>query len=408
MNAKLMKKEKNVVSKKEKTLKKLKKAVYLLLIVCCAGCKGKEDISTEEVINITIDINKSEKADISEYVDSVRYIKLQTTDDNLIGFIKRVFFLDDRILVTDGQIGQILIFDNEGNFLNKIKKIGQGPGEYTGIAASLFDHMSKSIIIYNISLSKMLFYTLDGKFIKEISGFNDKAFIRDMINLPNGNFLCYTYDLTPEKVGEKASGLWEVDSSGNFVRSFFTIDELYPVIFNYDNSQFTLLPEGKLSVKDAIWSDIYHFDGDSLKKYISYEIKDNALKSLKGVSFSPEKYIASLTSQDKGNFIFTAWSDGIENFVTVYSKKEHKNVLIYPKKTFWSEQKIVEPLGITFTDSNNPKILVTSITGDNIADFLKDNNASTKVKNELKELINGLNEREITDMNPVLQLLYIK
>jgi hypothetical protein len=106
--------------------------------------------------------------------------------------------------------------------------------------------------------------------------------------------------------------------------------------------------------------------------------------------------------------IFTIWGDGIEKFVTVYSKTEHKNVLIYPKKMFWSERKIVEPLGLIFIDSNNHKILVSTITGDNIVDFLKDNNASITVKNELKELVKDMNEREITDMNPVLQLLYIK
>jgi hypothetical protein len=389
--------------------KKVRYIFYILLIIFFAGCKGKENNAKTEVINIIIDTDNSEKVDISEYVDSVKYIKLQTTDDNLIGYIKRVFFLEDRILVTDGQIPQILIFDNEGNFLNKIKKTGQGPGEFIGIVASLFDCVSKSIIIYNRKLRKMLFFTLDGEFIKEITRFNDNALIRDMINLPNGNFLCYTYDLTPKEVDEKASGLWEVDSSGNFIRSFFTLEDLYPVIYNGDNSQFTLLPDGKISIKDAIWSNIYHFEGDSLRKCISYKIKGNALNSLRGNSYSPEKYTSSLTSQDKGNYIFTLWSDGTpDGFYTVYSKKDDKNVLIYPKKMFWEERKFVEPSGMSFTDSNNFNALVSSITGDDIFDFLKDNNASSKTKNDLNELIKGMNGKEITDMNPVLQLLYVK
>jgi hypothetical protein len=387
----------------------MKYFLYILLIIFFAGCRERKDSTKMAAINIVIDTDNSEKVDISEYIDSVKYIKLQTTDDNLIGYIKRVFFLEDRILVTDGQIPQILIFDNEGNFLNKIKKIGQGPGEYIGIAASLFDCASKSIIIYSTTLRKLLFFTLDGEFIKEITKFNENSLIRDMINLPSGNFLCYTYDLTSKQVGKKASGLWEVNSLGNFVRSFFTLDDLYPVIYNYDNSQFTLLPDGKISVKDAIWSNIYHFEGDSLKKYISYEVNENVLNSLKGNSYSPKSYTSSLTSQDKSNYIFTWWTDGIPGgYYTVYSKKDNKNVLIYPKKMFWAERKIVEPSGISFTDSNNFNALVSSITGDDIFDFLKENNASSKIKNDLNDLIKGMNEREITDMNPVLQLLYIK
>jgi hypothetical protein len=375
-------------------------------LIFFAGCKEKKDSAKTEFINIVINTDNSEKVDISEYVDSVKYIKLQTTDDNLIGYIKRVFFWDDRILVTDGKVPQILIFDNKGNFLNKIKKTGQGPGEFIGIAASLFDCVSKSIIIYNNKLRKMLFFTLDGEFIKEIKRFNENNLIRDMINLPNGNFLCYTYDLTSKQVGKKASGLWEVDSLGNFVRSFFTLEDLYPVIYNSYNSQFTLLPNGKISVKDAVWSNIYHFGDDTLKKYISYEITGNILNSLKGNSYSPKSYTSSLTSQDKGNYIFTYWNDGTpEGYYTVYSKKSNKNIL---NKMFWAGRKVVEPSSMPFTDSNDFNVLVSSIMGDDIFDFLKENNASSETKNSLNELIKGMNEREITDMNPVLQLLYIK
>jgi hypothetical protein len=387
----------------------MKKIFYILLIIFLTGCTEKEDISKEKSINIVIDTNNSEKVDISEYIDSVRYIKLQTADDVLISYIHKIFFIEDKIIVADEQMGkQIVVFDEKGCILNKIRKVGRGPGEYIGITASLLDYTNQLIIVYDSRLRKMLFYTLDGELIKEISKFNDNALIRDMINLRNGNFLCYTYDLTPEKVDEKASGLWEVDSLGNFVRSFFTIEELYPVLYNTSNSQFTLLPEGKISVKDAVWSHIYHFDGDSLTKYISYEVKGNILNSLKGVTFSTENYITNWTSQDKGNFIFTLWTNFQENFVTVYSKRDNKNVLIYPEKIFWSERKIIEPSGITFTNSNNTNILVSAVSGDDIVDFLKDNNASDKVRNELKELIKNMNEKEITEMNPVLQILYVK
>jgi hypothetical protein len=388
----------------------MKKFFYILLIISFAGCKGKDGSTETGRINIVIDTDNARKVDISEYVDSVKYIKLQTTDDNLVGSINKVFFVDNRILVTDSKVSQILIFDTDGKFLNKIKKIGTGPGEYTGIAASFFDPASNSIIIYNSKLRKMLFFSLDGEFLKEIHKFNDNALIRTMINLPNGNFLCYTYDLTPKQVGEEASGLWEVDSLGNFVRSFFTITDLYPVIYNQDNSPLTLLPDGKISVMDVIWGNIYHFESDSLREYISYEVKGNSLKSLKGNSYSKEQYTSCYTSQDKGGYIFTSWYEVGKNnsYMTVYSKKDNKNVLIYPEKMFWSKQTFVMPHGELLIDSNNFDALVTSITGDVIFDFLKENNASDKTKADLNGLIKGMNESERMDMNPVLQLLYIK
>jgi hypothetical protein len=382
----------------------MKKLVYIWLLLLLACTTGKQ----EGVITITIDTDKARQADISEFIDSVRYIKLETTPDNLIGSINKAFFVAGKVVVVDPGELQILVFDEQGKFLNKIQRLGRGPEEFLGFVTVLLDPAREQLIVYSQAARKVLFYGLDGSFVKEITDFNDGAFIHEIMNLPNGNFLCYMYDSTPETVGEKASGLWEVDSAGNFVRGHFTIQDVYPTGYNRDNFHFTSLPGGKVSLRDAQFNDIYHFEGDSLRKYISYHIKNDPYLTFKGLSFTMEKYTKNMGSQEKGNYIFTAWMDFVERFYTVYSKRDEQTVLIYPVKAFWEGHKVAEPMYYLFIDCNRSDILLTAVAGLSIPEFLEKEDADPAVKAALREIIAGMSEKDIDDMNPVLQLLYVK
>jgi hypothetical protein len=382
----------------------------ILIIVCATGCTGcgkKINTHNETIVAVSVNTDKTDNMDIYEFVDSIQFIKLQTTDDNLIADLNRVFFDDDKIIVIDKRGMQILIFDNKGLFIRKISKVGIGPGEYVSMSAGLYDPNKKNIIVYDGQAFKMLFYTLKGDLIREINNFSNNTVIRDIINLPNGNFLCYTFDYTSQQVGKEASGLWEVDSLGKYIRSFFSYETLYPAIMNYANSCFTRLPEGVISFKDALSNDLYYFEKGNLKKDISYILKNYNREEFIGESLA-KKFTTSITSQNKGSYIFTEWTDMDHLFYTIYSKADSKTVLIYPAEHLWSTNKVVKPIHNGFIDSNNFEALVTSISGASIVDFIKDSQALPEVKNKLQEMVIGMNENEIMDMNPILQLLYIK
>jgi hypothetical protein len=390
---------------------------WILILTLCIflfwNC-GKND-KTSEVVNIEIDIDASEKVNISEFIDSVQYIKLETLDESLIRDICDVCFIDNKIAITDKGEKQVLFFDNEGHFLHKIKRVGRGPGEYINMLTALFDTVHKRVMIYDQNPRKMLFFTLEGEFIKGISGFSEKALIRDLCLLPNGHFLCYTFDCMTNERGEtfpgseKFSGLWEVDSAGIFIRNFFNVEEIYPGLFNQFNSYFNVSTEGRVSFRDALFNGIYHFEGDSLRQYVSFEIKNDPIYQYKG-DRNPigKKYTKSMSSHEKGNYIFVAWitvNDPQGYFITVYSKSEGKNILINinHKDDFWAGY------GESgFTDSNRSDVLVTSIQGVKIYDILQSNKTVPAVKEKLQALIQGMSERDIDDMNPVLQLFYVK
>ena len=381
--------------------------IYIWIVLFVFSCQSLKE-KNEEVAVVEIDIHNTQKHTISEFIDSVRFIKLETSDDCLIKFITNVSFDNNKIIIAGVSQKQVLVFNDEGAFINKIHRVGQGPGEYLDIARVLYDSVNKNIII-RAAPRKIQYYTLDGTLIREIPRFSENAIIRDIINLPNGNFLCYTHDLSPEDVGDKASGLWEVDFEGNFVRSIFTSHK-FPVFLNLDNSKFQLLPDNKIKLTDAVTNDIYYLEDDTLRKVISHEIKNDISPSLIGLTTTDKKYIKISTCQEKEGYFFTYWSDDTESYYSVYSKKTNKNILVN-SETLWETFDAVKPTitNFAFKDNNRFDILVTALYGETIMDYLNaENNNSQEIKNRLREVIEGMSEKEILDMNPVLQLLYVK
>jgi hypothetical protein len=391
----------------------MKLFLYLSVIgflLICEGCGRRENKdSHESVVTINIDTNKATKIDISEFVDSVQFIKLQTTNDNLIRGINNLFFFNNQIVVVDKKEHQVLIFNDEGIFKNSIKKRGRGPGEYVSMSTVLFDPKEGNIIVYDARSFKMLFFSMEGGLIREISNFCKNTLVRDIINLPDGNFLCYTYDYTEKKVGHKASGLWEVDSLGNYIQSFFCYETLYPAIFNYSNSYFTRLSENVVGLRDALTNEVYYIEKGKLHTHISYKISNYDRNKYAGDTYTEKKFTTSLTHQDKENYIFTEWTDLDNIFYTIHSKKDFdKTNLIYPAKNLFSDRKVIEPLNFGFIDSNNYNALITILSGTSLLDFIKDNQASDEIKDKIQNIIADMSKDEIEDMNPVLQLLYIK
>lgn len=75
---------------------------------------------------------------------------------------------ENRIIVLDASVSKtVFVFNTEGKFLFKLGRHGKGPGEYVNPVSVASD--KNRIVIYDGSKLALIFYRLDGKFIKEIS-----------------------------------------------------------------------------------------------------------------------------------------------------------------------------------------------------------------------------------------------
>ena len=113
----------------------------------------------------------------------IRYIPFYSKKP--IGDIRKLIIFDKYVIVLDAhQTESIFIFDLSGNLLYIIADKGPGPREYYGLA-DISISKSDSLIVVNDRLAPfMLYYTLDGKFVKKtktapcfwFESFHDKIF----------------------------------------------------------------------------------------------------------------------------------------------------------------------------------------------------------------------------------------
>lgn len=100
---------------------------------------------------------------MTEILDSMLFIPLETNDESILGGVDLVRISRERIYVSDDQ-DELLIFDLNGKFINKLSK-GQGPGEIRRPYAFDFDEKTQRLIV--LQTWGFIFYDKNGKYIEE-------------------------------------------------------------------------------------------------------------------------------------------------------------------------------------------------------------------------------------------------
>jgi len=386
-------------------MKRITVALSLLVFAVAVSCTSTPTRNEAEAsIYITLDPSKQEKVLLSSIIDSSYLVKLETTEDNLISRIEKIYRIDDKYIVYDSKSNQIFIFDTTGKYLNKISKIGRGPGEYVVINSMMFDSANQTIIVYDGAAFKMLFYSLDGELKKEVTGFQEGKIKREVFNLPDGNFLCYSFDLPTKETGVEGSGLWEVDGSGKYLRTIFNCDEIYPLV--HGSGYFTPLSDGRVMLRDAMTGDLSYYKEGTLEKFISYRIKGNeVLTKYKGQSYNPEVAFTWCAGvYPKGDKIISQWVAGedFKNFCAIYSIAEDRHTLTRIND-FWSDDEFING---GFVEFNDPEVLCLTTDGSWLEKLY--NEGSPKLQEKIRNVTSGMSEDEILNMNPVLQFLHVK
>lgn len=103
---------------------------------------------------------------VSKLIDSIKIIPLQNSDSFLIGGISKLYIDDSMLFLSDPGSQCIYIFDHHGQVRNKISQTGRGPGEF--IHMTDFTITGDRIIIADNILDKLIVYTREGIYIKEI------------------------------------------------------------------------------------------------------------------------------------------------------------------------------------------------------------------------------------------------
>jgi hypothetical protein len=147
----------------------------VILLVCLAfGCGGADERRIESVIRDSLGIQIVENADFDRNGDQAWQLggeprfSLGATDaapayqfHRLVG---AAVLSDARIVVADAGSQEVRWFDAEGRHVATAGGRGEGPGEFTGIAA-LAVMPGDSIVVYDDGLRRLSFFAADARFV---------------------------------------------------------------------------------------------------------------------------------------------------------------------------------------------------------------------------------------------------
>ena len=310
---------------------------FLTLFSCREVYKMEESPFPEADDFLLIEVKPNDKAvDFLEYIDSVYYVRLDLTDESIIGQIDRLIVFEDRIYIMDWQTSSIFIFDMKGRFLSKICRIGNGPGEYVKLHYFDIDGERRHIVLIDLMSYWALRYDLNGKYVsrKKIR-FNTEGFA----SLPDGGYVSFsnfrnnTLFMKPEYNLIYFDSLMQIEkaffpyNSKNFFSPFvqFTGTPGGPfysfngeTFFHYKmkNEVYQVIPEG-LYLKYRFDFDGKNFNysainkKNGLKEYVrsgKYFINYNVRETPGFLAFtfsenSTSKVYAGFYSKDSGNTI---------------------------------------------------------------------------------------------------------
>lgn len=126
-----------------------------------------EDVSNMRVTDCSELVNipeiECEPKDVSykDICDSVFIVRLETTEECLIGKASKMFFHNDTIFVKD-KYQSLYMFAPDGKYIRQIGSRGQGPGEYAELTDFFVDD---SVYIWDNMQNKLSIFNKNGTFL---------------------------------------------------------------------------------------------------------------------------------------------------------------------------------------------------------------------------------------------------
>ena len=149
-------------------------AIFTSLLSFAAACDQPEEVwqgTIEEKDGIVIVKNPLEPIygmEVANLEEELTIGAVEGAGETMFAEVSGVAVSEDgRIFVLYAKDCRIQVFDSQGNFVNSIGRKGQGPGE-TQNPRSIQVTSQSEIMVRDLQGDRMLFYTLEGEFLRDV------------------------------------------------------------------------------------------------------------------------------------------------------------------------------------------------------------------------------------------------
>lgn len=357
----------------------------LLILSLFAGCRGRSQTEDREVVDLYS--YKDNQIDYFSLVDTTSYrvVKLELTENSLIGEISKVEVIDDRIIILDRRDNKsVFMFDMEGNFIRQIGRKGRGPGEYVSAVNFVLDYDNGHIIVSDYGTPKQMFYDLDGRFIKEY-----RLSYLPMAYIEGRFFYAWNPMSTPEHYE-----VVELDTASKVVGGYYPRKRYVEKIDGYYTSRSYFFQDGKNYYFIPLFTDKLYLltrDGIELKHTFGFGERVFDYDRSRHTLTRDENTFRDITNfavTDDLNYFFSV-SYGLQTSFWVYGNLESNKVVAS---------------GILSTSQNNSSVTPKTIMTMGIIGSYKDEFISTFNAWYFKNLFPDATEED----NPYLVFFKVK
>lgn len=314
-----------------------KHLLFGLIVLTLFQCKqrGTETNSRHvSIINIPNLLEENKKR--SYLIDDFEYVKLETGNNCLVGEIKKVEVIDDKIVIlTSLQQSEVLVFDKQGRYITKIMK-GRGPNELIYPTDISVNVKSKQIFVLD-GYQTIKQFNLEGVCTSSIV-LKERGFFLSHIG---GNFLLFEPNMieSTDKLLTFVSGN---ESEKKMIDKHYTGQQyIEPSVFTYDI-------DGTVYINSVFSDTIYAFSSGDQSIHAAYSFdfegrEANRVSRLNGITdfrtylnnIEDKNWFAGVSNfHYSDNQLFFSIREGKNTFYCRYATED--NVFIYSDKLFES------------------------------------------------------------------------
>lgn len=335
----------------------------VFILFCLIGsCSVNEKKMNGFMLDLSIYKNDVK---FSEFVDSLSYIHLETNDSCLISGVEYLYVVDDDIFIKDIKGGGIFRFDISGKFISRINSFGSGPKEFNRIHNFCVDRKHKSIYIYDDLRRRIIQYDYNGVYL---SDFKVDQALSDFCYIDENTFVFFR----PHFSGEKHNGVWYTDKDGRFLS--YILESKPDKSFSLTGAELCTKREGSVYYYDKYTDRIFNISKDSAQSVFNFDLKQKL----------PVELLKNPNAKQNDFFMNIAFIPTTKYFFLFYISDNDFRKVIYDR--------VSNRVQVS-------KFFVDDIDNNDYVDIITTYNDSTLI---------GIVKPDNEDLNPILQIIYLK
>ena len=319
----------------------MKKIIYLSIVLSLlSSCSNKQAHKQSQEENVqqeksfyTIDLSKDFSGSdnqtllLSDIVEDVEYVKLETTDDCLLAGTARVFITNDDIYTLNNYSDyKLLRFDRKtGKFISQIGSIGQGPKE---MIQPCFVFAKDSLVyVTSTSMDKIYVYTNENQFVRSVPFCKDRSSFEDGVGqtisvIDHQYIVRHPGQLQASFNYNQYIAVDVIDMNSNRLFAMRDTSDVYGIMLTLDWDPVRWYYKGNINFYNEPDRTVYAVTKDSIIPRYHFNLGDNKWPVMDG-KLTKEfiKHIKFKSFRETEDYLDLYWNQREKGYFARFNKK---------------------------------------------------------------------------------------